>query len=628
LVPRNYDRAQLVYSPNVGSQAPAAVLQAPILKAGAKGMALFFDETNKGFLGMNVGWYDRTQPFSYDLWFYAADRYPGTVPIINHQEEQNSGSSGYALQIDNDHLRFQLAHSPPANMIAMTVKASLPLKQWTHIAVTYDGSSRAEGAKIYIDGVLAAVDVERDHLTRSALPMDYTKIFDPFVGLAFGSRFRVKSPIGSGLDELRVFNRELTPLEVTYLHGGTQSLAGAKSELEQSTSAFLAATDDSVQVAHEQLTLAREVENKIATLVPQILVMGDTPKPRVTHRLDRGLYSSPAEEVPVQGLKQVFAWSGALPRNRAGLAQWLFDPKNPLTARVFVNRMWQMHFGMGLVETAEDFGSQGSIPSHPELLDYLAVNFVKSGWDIKQLHKLIVMSETYRQASDTTEEMMQKDPRNMLLARGVRQRMPAELVRDNALAAAGLLKNKLGGPSVYPYQPEGVWDPLITFYSYPTEDKVPADDHHRRSLYSFVKRNAPHPGMQNFDFADRSVSTARRRVSNTPLQALELMNDPQFVEAYRVLALHVQQRGTDEDMQLTTVFRLARRELPTAEQMNVLRTYYEKQVARFGADTTAANQLLSTGVTPVDPNADVVKLAALTNVTALVMNSPDAYSIR
>jgi hypothetical protein len=169
---------------------------------------------------------------------------------------------------------------------------------------------------------------------------------------------------------------------------------------------------------------------------------------------------------------------------------------------------------------------------------------------------------------------------------------------------------------------------LITFYEYPAAAEVPADEHHRRSLYSFVKRNAPHPGMQNFDFADRSVSTARRRVSNTPLQALELMNDPQFIEAYRVLADHAQKSGADPDAQLKTIFRLARRELPTTEQLQLMHQYYDQQVARFGADKAAATALLKNGVTPADPAADVVRLAALTNVTALVMNTPDAYSIR
>ncbi len=628
VAPQNYARNLMVYTPNAVSKTPAAVLQAPILKEGAKGKALFFDETNKGFLGMNVGWYDRTDPFSYDLWFYAASKYQDIVPIINHQDEQNSGAAGYGLVIDKGHLNVYLTHSRPANMISITAKDELPLKKWTHIALTYDGSSRASGLKLFINGEQVAVDIDRDHLTRSMLPMGYSSAFDPCVGLAFGSRFRVKSPVGSGLDEIRVFNRELTPLEVNYLHAGKDAANTANAALATAVENFLVATNEKVSASRLQLTATRQNENRLVTLVPQMLAMGDLPTPRKTYRLDRGLYSERREELPVQGLNQIFAWSSSLPHNRTGLAQWIFDPKNPLTARVFVNRIWQMHFGSGLVETSENFGAQGSIPSHPELLDWLAVRFVESGWDIKQLHKLIVMSATYCQSSDASDELIQRDPNNQLLARGVRQRMPAEMVRDNALAAAGLLVKKLGGPSVYPYQPEGVWDPLITFYEYPAATDVPADEHHRRSLYSFVKRNAPHPGMQNFDFADRSVSTARRRVSNTPLQALELMNDPQFVEAYRVLADHAQKSGADPAVQLKTIFRLARRELPTPEQLELMRKYYEQQVSRFDADLPAAAALLKSGVMPVDPAADIAHLAALTNVTALVMNTPDANSIR
>jgi hypothetical protein len=287
-----------------------------------------------------------------------------------------------------------------------------------------------------------------------------------------------------------------------------------------------------------------------------------------------------------------------------------------------------MHFGTGLVDTSEDFGMQGSLPTHPELLDWLAVRFVESGWDIKQLHKLIVMSATFRQGSEATEELLQRDPQNQLLARGVRRRMSAEMVRDQALAAAGLLKQKIGGPSVHPYQPEGIWNPLNSFYAYPDSAKVPDDEHHRRSVYTFVKRSAPHPGMHNFDFADRNVSTARRRMSNTPLQALELMNDPQFIEAYRSIAAEAMRTGSEPQAQLTTIFRLARREQPTDEHLQVLRDYYGKQTQRFAGDPAAAEELLKTGAVPVDKQLDRTQLAALTNVTAVVMNSPDAYFIR
>ena len=261
----------------------------------------------------------------------------------------------------------------------------------------------------------------------------------PFVGLAFGTRFREKAPVGSGIDELRVFNRDLTPVEVAFLQDERGGAARPAADL----AALLVATDASVQAASKALTAARARVNELATAVPQVLVMGDAPQPIPTFVLGRGVYSAPGERVTPHGLDAVLKWDDSLPPNRLGLAKWLFDPHNPLTARVFVNRLWQLHMGRGIVETAEDFGSQGSIPTHPELLDWLAVRFVESGWDIRALNKLIVMSATYRQGSDATDAQLARDARNDLYARGPRWRMTAEMVRDNALAASGLLVAKV-----------------------------------------------------------------------------------------------------------------------------------------------------------------------------------------
>src|SRR5688572_13205908 len=355
--------------------------------------------------------------------------------------------------------------------------------------------------------------------------------------------------------------------------------------------------------------------------------MGDLPTPRPTYVLVRGNYEDHGEQVLPRGLDQVLGWNPAWPDNRIGLAQWLFDAKNPLTSRVFVNRAWQSHFGRGLVETAEDFGSQGSLPANPELLDYLAVTFRESGWDIKKLHKLIVMSGTYRQQSEVREDLLQKDPNSLLLARFTRIRMPAEMVRDQALAASGLLVLKIGGPSVYPYQPRNMWDGFNQ-YDYPTPDAVPADAHHRRTMYSFIKRNAPHPAMASFDLPDRGGTTARRRTSNSPLQALVLLDDPQFLEAYRSLAAQVLKADTVVDGRLTKVFRLATRRHPKAAEMTAMRDYYTAQLQRYAADRDAAVQLLKVGVTSVDGSLDPVQLAALTNLTTVVMNTPDAYTLR
>ena len=622
-VPRNYNAEALTLSASATPGVAPAVIQGPVFREGVRGEALYFDETNRGFLGRDVGYYDRTDPFTIDFWFYAGDTYEN-VPVLNHLAEQNSGRTGYRFTIENGRLWVSLAHSPPANMIAIVTAEPLPVRTWAHIAFTYDGSSRAAGMRLYLNGALAATEVKHDYLTRSILPWTSGDVFDPFLGLAVGTRFREKAPVGSAIDELRVLKRDLTPLEVAFLHDEASARTASAADL----AAQLLATEARVVDARAALTSARARENELATAVPQVLVMGDAPEPIPTSVLNRGVYSAPGDQVTPRGLESVLPWDESLPQNRLGLAKWLFDPRNPLTARVFVNRLWQMHFGRGIVETSEDFGSQGSIPTHPELLDWLAVEFVESGWDIKKLQRLIVTSAAYKQRSELSDERLARDPSNALYARGPRFRMPAEMVRDGALAASGLLVPKVGGPSVKPYQPEGIWNPLNSFYDYPLPESLPGDDLHRRTLYTFVKRNATHPGLKIFDFRNRTESIARRRVSNTPLQALALENDPQYGEAYRSLATEALKHSSDERERLTHLYRLAARATPGTAQLDLLSGYYADQRAKLAGNEEKVAGLLAVGVAAPDPALDRVSLAAMANVAALVMNSPDAYTVR
>ncbi|NOT27701.1 MAG: DUF1553 domain-containing protein, partial [Acidobacteria bacterium] len=619
-------RKELTASPSAGGNAGPATLMSASLKDGVKGKAFFFDTDDMmGVLGKGIGYYERTQPFSLDLWVRAGQVYDDST-ILHHRETENAGNAGYELHLEKNFVRWDMMHSRAGNGIGVISKQAIPINTWVHITLTYDGSSQAAGTRIYIDGKPAEVAVLRDNLTRTIIPNGNANQNDHALGLAFGKRLRAQ-PINKGaLDEIRVFKSALTPLEVRYLHQQTQP-SGPLAASRQEVVDLLVGGDASVETSFTALTTARNAENEASSLVPQIMVMGDMPTPRPTYVLVRGNYEDHGEQVPPRGLDMVLPWNPAYPENRVGLAKWLFDPKHPLTSRVFVNRTWQMHFGRGLVETAEDFGSQGSIPTNPELLDYLAVNFRESGWDIKRLHKTLVMSATYRQASDISDEALKKDPRNMLLARYSRVRMPAEMVRDNALAASGLLVKRMGGPSVYPYQPKNMWDGF-NVYTYPDADKVPADDHHRRSVYSFIKRNSSHPAMSSFDMPERWSTQARRLTSNTPLQALVMLDDPQFLEAYRSLATHAIKADADSNAQIARVFRLTTRRQPRADELAALRTYYDAQIARFTADRESAKKLVSIGVTPVDATVDLVRLAALTNVTTVVMNTPDAYSLR
>jgi hypothetical protein len=626
-LPSDLVRADLVQTPSVGGGAEPAVLEAPVLRDGApgKGKAFFFTDTNRGFLGPDVGYFERTQPFSLDFLLLAGQEYDNST-VLNHRDNDNSGGAGYTLQLEKKKLRFDVMHSRAGNMLRVRTRPDVPVKQWTHVTVTYDGSSHAKGMAVYLDGRRVDVDIERDNLTRTIKVEGGGTLGDEFLGLQFGKRFRETTLKDGAIDEIRVFTKALTPLEVAYLQDPT--LAGGTGDaLRGGVVELVVANDTRVEAAAEQLRRARDAQNEIVSVLPQVPVMGDTPTPRPTYLLLRGLYTEHGEEVTPRGLSSVFPWSPALPANRRGLAQWLLDPKHPLTARVYVNRLWQDTFGRGLVESAEDFGAQGSIPTHPELLDWLAVDFVESRWDVKRLHKALVLSATFRQSSVVSDELQRRDPRNMLLARFSRMRISAEMVRDNALAVSGLLKHGVGGPSSYPYQPEGMWDGLA-FYSYPAATGVPADDHHRRSMYSFIKRNAPHPAMAAFDLPDRSVSLARRVPSNTPLQALTLLNDPQYVEAYKALAAHVMKSAPDVDAQIGTLFRLVIRRRPLANETGPMRRYYDTQVSRFTADGESAAKLLKTGVAPADPQLDPVRLAAMTNLAAVVMNTPDAYTIR
>jgi len=305
----------------------------------------------------------------------------------------------------------------------------------------------------------------------------------------------------------------------------------------------------------------------------------------------------------------ILPFASTLPRNRLGLARWLVDPKNPLTSRVIVNRYWQMFFGRGLVVTAEDLGNQGALPSHPELLDWLAQHFMDSGWDLKALQRLFVLSATYRQSSQASPELLARDPDNKWLARGPKNRLSAEMLRDQALAAAGTLTRRLGGPSVKPYQPEGLWEEKSAGWKY-EPDKGAAL--YRRSLYTYWKRTSPHPMMTTFDAAERNTCIVRRQNTSTPLQALVLLNDPQFVEAARQLGERMlREAGRLDTERVTFAFRVLTGRRPRGNELAVLTRLYREAVASFRAGTSAED-LLKNGEAPADSSLDQAELAAAT----------------
>jgi hypothetical protein len=362
---------------------------------------------------------------------------------------------------------------------------------------------------------------------------------------------------------------------------------------------YLASRSPRYQTIQQELTSLREARTERMNSVPEIMVMEEMSKPRPAFVLNRGQYDSPREQVEPATPQSVLQFPENLPKNRLGLSKWLFDAKNPLTARVTVNRYWQLLFGKGLVKTAHDFGNQGNLPTHPQLLDWLAVSFRESGWDVKKLMKLMVMSATYRQSSKADQQVLAVDAENLYLARGPQYRLPAEMIRDNALAASGLLVKHVGGESVKPYQPEGLWTEKNNF-SHILFDYVPStgDSLYRRSMYSFIRRTSPHPAMIAFDATARDVCMVKREITNTPLQALVLLNDPQFVEAARVMAVRVQKEGGESlESQLELAFRLATSRKPKSKEVELLRELYQSQYTRFSKNPKQAHELVQVGNT-------------------------------
>lgn len=354
--------------------------------------------------------------------------------------------------------------------------------------------------------------------------------------------------------------------------------------------------------------------------IPTTLVMEEMAEPRPTFILVRGAYDKPGEPVTANTPAVLPPMAADLPRNRLGLARWLVDPRNPLPARVTVNRLWQTIFGTGLVKTSDDFGAQGEPPSHPELLDWLAGEFIRGGWDVKAMMRLLVTSAAYRQSSRLTPALRDRDPENRLLARGARFRLPAEFVRDQALAVSGLLAPAIGGPSVRPYHPPGLYEQVVATTGTKTYVEGKGDELHRRSLYTYWKRSVPHPAMLAFDAPFRETCTLRRPRTNTPLQALNLMNDPTYVEAARLLAQRMMNEGgAGTEARLTRGFRLVLARPPRAPELAVLTRAYERALREFQADAGSAKELLQVGEAPHAAKLDPAEHAALTTVASTLL---------
>lgn len=575
-------------APNlVGTNFTAKLGEAPKSVTGRFGQALQFDGENSVKVDKFAD-FKRTDPFSFSVWLNPSEELPEIVVLHHQQAGSDAGYQGYQLVLEDGRPSFALIHFWPGNAIKVRTTTKLLLNAWTHLGVTYDGSSRAAGLKLYVNGLPAALETVKDHLFKD---------FANGQPLMLAARFRSRGFKDGMIDELKVFDRCLAPFEMREIGGAFRQLAGA----QQSTSRaewfeyYLATVDEEVARRRAGLKKLRDEENALANGVREIMGMGDLPAPRPTYVLKRGEYDKRGETVDPGTPESILPLDPSSPRNRLGLAQWLTDARNPLVTRVLVNRYWQLFFGRGLVATTEDFGNQGALPTHPELLDWLAGHFMNSGWDLKALHKLIVMSATYRQSSQASPSLLARDPDNKLLAYGPKQRLTAEMLRDSALSGAGILVQKIGGPSVKPFQPEGVWEETAGAKYEPDS----GEGLHRRSLYTFWKRTAPHPMMTTFDASERNNCTVRRQTTSTPLQALVLLNDPQFTEAARRIGERaLKEGGASVDERITFVFRLLTGRRPGSRELAVLRRLHTEQLALSNgkpgeADGAAAAALAS-----------------------------------
>ncbi|MBL8231305.1 MAG: DUF1553 domain-containing protein [Bryobacterales bacterium] len=434
------------------------------------------------------------------------------------------------------------------------------------------------------------------------------------------------------LADLRVYARALSPEEVRRLaveHRVAHVLAispdkRTKEQRDKLRDHFLShEAPEALRTAHLDLKRLKLAKAALDDEIPNTMVMSELEKPRDTHILGRGDYRNKGQKVTPDVPAVMPPLPAGEPANRLALAKWLVSGKHPLTARVTVNRYWQNYFGLGLVKSSENFGSQGDPPSHPELMDWLATEFQSSGWDVKAMQKLLVTSATYRQVSKATPELVERDPENRLLARMSRFRLPAETVRDHALAVSGLLNRQVGGRSVYPYQPPGIWEEIARgeIFSAQVYKESSGSDLYRRSMYWFWKRTAPPPSLMTFDAPDREKCVARRSVTNTPLQALVLMNDPTYVEASRALAQRVMnEAGSDPAKRIQHAFRLTTGRLPQAKELKLLQALAAKQQAHYAAEPGAAAALLQVGDSKSAAGYKPEELAAWTNVASVILN--------
>ncbi len=578
------------------------------------------DAVKEDIIKGDVGKFDMFDRFTLSFWIKPARVDAGVV--VSRMTEEVRTSYGYSLSLQQGKLGFNLIKRWLDDGIRVETEAEIPANRWTHIAASYDGSRLAAGIQMHINGRPSKIKVLLDELSQDFV------VNDPFRlgGGGPGGRYN------GLLSDINIYARVLSDQEVAMLavrKTVRQIVAAPAKNRTAAESAKLrqyyleTQAEQSVLVLRKQLLAARRRRRVFNETIPTVMVMHEMATPRQARILVRGEYDNLGEKVAAAVPKILPPLPSGAPNNRLGLAEWLVSRSNPLTARVTVNRFWQMLWGVGLVKTVDDFGSQGEWPSHPELLDWLAVEFMDSGWDVKHIIKTMVMSAAYRQSANVTPELVKRDAENRLLARGPRFRLSAEAIRDQALAVSGLLVEKIGGPSVKPRQPAGLWKDL-SGQEYQADE---GDGLHRRSLYTFWKRTVSPPTMLLFDAPSREFCVVRRSRTNTPLQALALLNEATFVEASLGLARRMlAEGGPAPAAKLAFGFRLATARWPDQNESQVLLRVLEQQTQIFKNHPDQAAKLVEGESKAGESKAaeskagNTTELAAYATLANLILN--------
>ena len=575
-----------------------------------------------GFLEVNnFGNLEHNQSFSYGAWVkIPKDNFGGA--ILAKMDEGND-FRGYDLWMEGGKVGLHVINKWPSNALKVVSKAKAPIKKWTHLFVTYNGNAKVDGVEIYIDGKKQEKATQQDSLSQ-------TIITDK--PLRLGRRFNSAQTNGAEIDDVRFYSRSLSPLEVQVISNSdpiSPILAitennRTKAQKEILVSHYFESKDKTYQKIFRQKKDTEKSLEELRNKKLTSMIMGDNPpnKTRKTYVLMRGQYASPDKSKEILPDTPAFLppMKEELPKNRLGLANWLMDKDHPLTARVTVNRYWQTIFGRPLVSTPGDFGSQGSWPTHPQLLTWLAKDFIDHGWNIKRTIKQMVMSSTYRQASITRPEHSRKDPLNLYHARAPRFRLMGEFVRDNALAISGLLNRTFGGPGVKPYQPPGLWvEVSLSGGRRFVRDK--GENLYRRSMYTYWKRSAPHPGLMAFDTPTRETCTLQRQRTNTPMQALVTLNDDQFIEASRAFAQRILNSPVKSfSDRINWAFEVATGHPADDLRREVLKDAFEYQKEVFTKEPNRADELLKIGETVRDTSVNVQEHATWTILASMILN--------